>query len=152
MPRLTIAEYAALSVRLAHVSALTANASAPNAGNASIARLLRDANLTETEWDAESSYWENELSEALEREEDVPQIVLDYSAAIQTAQNLLAGGPIALETFSQILGEVQRGTALDHALRQRQISLPEFLSAQRHWMAQAATEPAIRLALEAALR
>jgi hypothetical protein len=153
MSRLTVIEYATISVRLAHVSAIAglANSTGVTAAQA-IGKVLREVDLTEEAWDAESSYWEDELSQALEREEDAPQLVLDYSMAIQAAQNALAGGPIALEIFSQILGDVQRGAALDHVLRRRHISLPEFLNAQRHWMTLAAAEPSVRFALEAALR
>jgi hypothetical protein len=154
MPRLTVKEYAALSARLAHISASAGGASDANAHgtSAALAQALHQTGVTADEWDAESSYWEDELSQALDRDEDVPQLVLDYSTAIQAAQNALAGVPLALEAFSQILGEVQRGAPLDQVLRQRHISLAEFLSAQRHWMVRAAAEPDVRLALEAALR
>lgn len=153
MPRLTIKEYAELSVRLAHVST-TVGASDPAspAITAALDRALQQAGLTADEWDAESRYWEDELSLALEQEDDVSPLILAYSMAVQTAQSALAGGPITLETFSQVLGEVQRGTPLDVVLRQRHISLPEFLSAQSHWMTRAAAEPDVRRALEAALR
>lgn len=153
MLRLTIKEYAELSVRLAHVSTTVgaANPASP-AITVALARALQQAGLTEKEWDAESSHWEDELSLALEQEDEVSPLILEYSAAVQAAQNALAGAPLALETFSHILGEVQRGTPLDHVLRQRHISLPEFLSAQRHWMARAAADPEVRLALEAGLR
>lgn len=143
MSRLTVTEYAQLSVQLAHAAA-TPGASAD--------RLLLEAQLTAEEWDAETLYWEAEMSRALDHEDEVPQLLLDYSGAVQAAQAALVGGPLELETFSQILGEMQRGTPLDHALRQRHISLPDFLTAQRHWMTQAMADPSVRDALEAALR
>ncbi len=151
MPRLTVTEYAALSVRLAH-----ANTSLPEAGPAAAQsraqQLLSIAGITSEQWDAEVAHWEEELSRAIDREDEVPQLLLDYSAAIQQTQAALSGAPIALETFSQILGNVQRGVPLDQALRQHHLSLPEFLSAQRHWMTLAASDPQVRYALEAALR
>lgn len=143
MSRLTVTEYAQLSVQLAHAASLP---------GVSADRLLNEAGLTSTEWDAETQHWEAEISRAIELEDEVPQLLLDYSAAVQTAQAALVGGPLELETFSQILGEMQRGTPLDHALRQRHISLPDFLTAQRHWMTEAMSDPSVREALEAALR
>lgn len=152
MPRLTITEYAALSVQLAHASAAQTSPSARTSIARPVARVLADASLTADEWDAETLHWESALSDALDHEDEVPQLVLDYSMAIQAAQNALAGAPLALEIFSQILGEVQRGALLDPILRQHHLTLPEFLSAQRHWMMLAASDPEVRLALEAALR
>lgn len=143
MSRLTVTEYAQLSIRLAHAATIP---------TASADRLLREAQLTAAEWDAEAQHWEAEISRCLDHEDEVPQLLLDYSQAVQAAQAALAGGPIELETFSQILGEMQRGTPLDHALRQRHVSLPDFLTAQRHWMTEAMSNPAVREALEAALR
>lgn len=152
MPRLTIVEYATLSVRLANIGAGAVPGSiASRALDANVVRLLQQVGLTPEEWDAEVEQWEAALSQALDQEDEVPQLVLEYSRAVQAAQDALAS-PIALEVFSQVLGEVQRGTPLDQALRQRHISLPDFLSAQRHWMDRAGSEPQVRLALEAALR
>lgn len=152
MPRLTIVEYATLSVRLANIGAgAPPGSDASRDLGASLVGLLQEIGLTTEEWDAEVDHWEEALSQALDHDDEVPQLVLDYSRAVQAAQGALAS-PIGLETFSQVLGEVQRGTPLDQALRQRHISLPDFLSAQRHWMERAAAEPEVRLALEAKLR
>lgn len=137
MHRLTVADYAALSVRLA---------ASPN--NAAATAVLSEAGLTQAQWDAEEQAWEAELSRAMDREDEVPQILLVYFDAIQAAQHALSKTGLTLEVFADILSQIRRGAALDHVLRRHGVMLPDFLAAQTFWMQRAFSDPEVRRALE----
>lgn len=145
MARLTIAEYASLSVQLANASA---HPDAPT--HTSAAEVLRAAALTQEEWEAESAHWEDQLSEAMDSDEELPELVIAYSRAVQEAQQRLSSRTISLTAFASLLEELQRGVPFDQLLKRHQLSLAEFLTAQHHWMSQAAFSAEVRQVLECA--
>jgi hypothetical protein len=145
MSRLTITEYATLSVQLAVVSASAGPLNATE-------ELLRRANLSEEEWECEVAYWEAELSQALDFDDQLPDLLVTYSQAVQAAQQRLSSGPVPLTAFASVLAEVRQGVQLDQVLRRHHIGLPDFLAAQRWWLDRAIADPEIRHVLEAALR
>ncbi len=145
MPRLTVTEYATLSVQLAMASNSVGHVNASE-------ELLRQANLSEEEWEREVNHWEAELSEALDFDDQLPEVLVTYSQAVQAAQERLSSGPVALATFASVLAEVRQGVQLDQVLRRHHIGLTDFLAAQRRWLDQAIADPEVRHVLEAALR
>jgi hypothetical protein len=145
MARLTITEYASLSVQLANVSATpeTSGATSPS-------EVLRAAGLTQEQWEAEVEHWEEQLSHALDTDEELPALLVSYSQAVQEAQQRLSSRTVSLTTFAALLGDLQRGEPLDQLLKRHQLSFAEFLTAQRHWMSQAALSADVRQVLESA--
>lgn len=145
MARLTIAEYASLSVQLAN-----ANAHSDSSAHSTPSEVLRSAGLTQEEWEAEAAQWEAQLSEAMANDDELPELLVSYSQAVQEAQQQLSSRTIPLPTFAALLADLQHGVPFDQLLKRHQLSLADFLTAQRHWMSQAAFSAEVRLVLECA--
>jgi hypothetical protein len=147
MPRLTVAEYATLATELAALATRQ-----PEQARETLTRRLDQAHLSSEDWDAEVAYWEAELSAATEHDDQVPDVLVAYSLAVQAAQERLSSCRVSLERFAKLLVEVRDGTPLDPLLRRNQLSLEDFLSAQRRWLAEASRDPEVRRVLDAAFR
>lgn len=147
MPRLTVEEYATLATELAALATRQ-----PELARETLARRLGQAHLSPEDWDAEVAYWEAELSAATEQDDKVPDVLVAYSLAVQAAQERLSSCRVSLELFATLLAEVRHGSPLDPLLTRNQLSLEDFLSAQRRWLAEASRDPEVRRVLDAAFR
>jgi hypothetical protein len=147
MPRLTVEEYATLSTELASLANKR-----PEQVQDAVTRRLGQARLSADDWDAEMTYWEAELSAATEHEDQLPNVLVAYSSAVQAAQERLSSSGVSLERFAELLAAVRHGAPLDQLLKRYQLTLEDFLTAQRRWLAAASSDPEVRRVLDAAFR
>lgn len=112
-------------------AALAASLADPAADRAA---LLAAHGLDEDAWDALDDTWQARLSAADEADTDgVPPLVAAYAEAFARAQRERAQSALSFERFIEVARAMQRGTDLATVLRRLDVSLLDFLSAQRRF-------------------
>ncbi|MFT3772981.1 MAG: hypothetical protein QM820_46960 [Minicystis sp.] len=137
--KLSIERYAAVMAELAA------------AGDARGVVLARHG-LDEARWDAVDTYWQAQISAALDQEDDgVAEIISAYAAAYEAAQRALAP-PISIEQFAMVTRLLQTSGDLRAALAKVGVSLADYVRGTEHWSRQLATDPDVERRFDDVLR
>lgn len=94
--------------------------------------------LDEASWDALDTRWQDELSAALDPDDDgVPEVVSRYVAAYEAAQRAIAP-PITLEQFAQVTRLLSASGDVRAALAKVGVTMADYVRASEHWTRQIA--------------
>ncbi len=108
--------------------------------------ILRRQGFDEDGWEVYDDAWQERLS-ADERVSDaqgeVPPLWLDFSQALQRAQERRTTGLLPLDRYAGIARVMARGGDVAGALRAEEISMLDFLHAHRHWLQLATKDSAL---------
>jgi hypothetical protein len=108
--------------------------------------------LDEDSWAAVDDRWQDELSAALDPEDDgVPAILSDYAAAYDAAQRGLAP-PITVEQLAQVTRLLQASGDVRAALARVGVSLADYVRGTEHWSRLFAGDPDLERRFDEALR
>lgn len=140
-PKLDLTSYAGLLAAFAHD---------PSSREA----LLAEQGLSEADWLALDEHWQAELDgdedgDAEEAEAQVPERLLAFNQAFSEAQQRLAGAPLSLSRYLDVLKQLRAGRELNQALAEAQISLSSYLVSHTHWTRRAQEDDAVREAIQA---
>jgi hypothetical protein len=124
---LTIEAYAAVMAELA------------DAGEARAEALARRG-LDDARWEAIDAHWQQRLSEALEQEDGVADVITAYAAAYEAAQRALAP-PISLEQFALVTRFLQASGDIRASLSKVGVTLADYVRGSEHWSRQLAQDP-----------
>jgi hypothetical protein len=122
-----------LSQDVAAYAALAAALSDPNADREA---LLAAHGLDEDTWDALDEAWQDRLSEADagdDETEGVPALVAAYAEAFARAHTARARSELPFERFLEAARAMRRGVDMTTVLKRLDLTLEDFLSAERRW-------------------
>lgn len=135
---MTIEAYAAVMAELA------------SAGEARAEALARRG-LDEAQWERIDDHWQERLSEALDQDDGVAEIVSTYAAAYEAAQRALAP-PISLDQFAQVTRLLSASGDLRASLSKVGVTLADYVGGSEHWSRQLAVDPDLERRFEGVLR
>ncbi len=105
------------------------------------AAVLARHGLDEARWDVIDDRWQEELSAALDPEDDgVPEVLSRYAAAYEAAQRALAP-PITIEQFAQVTRLLQASGDIRAALAKVGVTLADYVRGTEHWSRRFAEDP-----------
>jgi len=97
------------------------------------AAVLARYGLTEATWAVLDDRWQEDLSSALDPEDDgVPEVVSRYAAAYEAAQRSLAP-PITLEQFAQVTRLLSASGDVQASLAKVGITMADYVRGTEHW-------------------
>ncbi len=143
-PKLDLATYAKLLATFAH---------APSSREA----LLANHGLSEDDWQAIDEHWQDALgaedeAEAEEAAGQVAPLLLAFDRAFSEAQQQLAGAPLSLSRYLEVLERLRAGHDLTQTLAEASIGLSSYLVSHAHWAQLAQEDEAVRAALQGGLK
>jgi hypothetical protein len=110
-------------------------------GSSGRAAVLARHGLDEDRWAAIDDHWQDQLSLALDPEDDgVPEILSAYAAAYEAAQRALAP-PITLEQFALVTRLLQASGDVRASLAKVGVTLADYVRGSEHWSRQLAGDP-----------
>jgi len=110
-------------------------------GAARRAQVLARHGLDEDRWAAIDDHWQEQLSLALDPEDDgVPAILSAYAAAYEAAQRALAP-PISLDQFAQVTRLLQASGDVRASLAKVGVTLADYVRGSEHWSRLLAENP-----------
>jgi hypothetical protein len=108
--------------------------------------------LDEARWEAIDTRWQDEISAAIDVEDDgIPEIVSAYAAAYEAAQRSL-GPPISIEQFARVTRLLQASGDVRASLARASVTMAEYVRGSEHWSRRIAEDPEIERAFDEALR
>jgi hypothetical protein len=116
------------------------------------AAVLARHGLTEATWEAADDCWQDELSAALDPEDDgVPEVISRYAAAYEAAQRAIAP-PIPLEQFAQVTRLLSASGDLRAALAKVGVTLADYVRGSEHWSRRLAGDEELERRFDEVLR
>ncbi|MBX3184463.1 MAG: hypothetical protein KIT72_02315 [Polyangiaceae bacterium] len=113
--------------------------------------LLAAQGLTEDDWLAIDEHWQDALDAEGEEEEvegHVAPLLIAFDRAFSEAQQQLAGAPLDLNRYLEVLQRLRAGHDLTQALAEAGIGLSRYLVSHAHWARRAQEDEAVREALQ----
>ncbi len=122
------------------------------AAGADRAAVLASHDLDERRWDAVDTAWQQNLSAALDADEDgVPALVSEHAASYAAAQRALAL-PISLEQLAQVTRLLGASGDLRASLAKAGVALDAYLRGSEHWTRHIVEDPETERLYREALR
>jgi hypothetical protein len=97
--------------------------------------------LDEAGWEVLDAHWQEQLSAALDVDDDgVPEILSAYAAAYEVAQRGLAP-PISLDQFAQVTRLLHASGDVRASLAKVGVTLADYVRGSEHWSRRLAGDP-----------
>lgn len=137
-PKLDLDTYARLLAKFAH-------------DNEAREALLATHRLSEEAWSELDEYWQDQLIGEDAEDGELSPLLARFSDVFTETQRQLSQSALDLDTYAEILRQVQSGRELNKVLSEQRTSLATYLQAHAHWTRTSLDDETVQESLHAKL-